>query len=445
MTKYLPYYKRNLKLAFPVILSQAGQVIVQQIDTMMVGYIGSLELAASAFANSVFMVGMIVVMGFTFGLTPAVGQAISHNNQKYLNRLLSNSYLANISFAILVSLLLYGSSFLFQHMGQEATVVSTSKPYFYTLTLSLLPLIIFMTHKQFAEGVGNTKTAMYVTIVSNVLNIILNYILIFGKLGAPQMGLLGAGIATLISRVFMAISFIVIFKKSTLFNIYFNHLKLIRINKPLMKKLFSLGMPISMQMLLEILAFGLSAIMAGWLGIIPLAAHQIAIGLASITFMIVVGVGSATTIRVSHQYSHKDFNGLIMAAKASIHIVLVFMSFTALLFLVFRNHLPLFYSQDQDVITVATQLLIVTAVFQLFDGLQVVTLSILRGLGDVNHAMRYAFIAYILINLPLGYILGFVFELGVLGIWIGFIIGLGSAALLFLWRFRLLYKKLAIS
>ncbi len=438
--KYLPYYKRNLKLAFPIVLSQAGQVMVQQVDTMMVGYVGTVELAASAFANSIFVIGMIIAMGFTFGLTPIVGHAYADNNKKYLQNLLVNSHVINIGFAVIISIVLYAISFAFPYMGQDESVWKLALPYFYTLVASLLPLIVFFTNKQFAEGIGNTKKAMYVTISSNIINLILNYLLIFGKFGFPEMGLLGAGIATLISRIYMAIVFVYIFKYGNTFSDYYSSLKFRFINSASVKKLFSVGMPISIQLLLEVLAFALSGIMAGWLGVIPLAAHQIALGLASVSFMIIVGIGSATTIRVAHQFSNNNMESLLMAAKASIHIVLGFMLVTASLFFVFRNYLPRIYTQDPAVIIIAAQMLIAAAVFQLFDGLQVVMISILRGFGDVKPAMRYAFIAYILINLPLGYLLAFTLGYGLIGIWIGIIVGLAVASIMFYMRFRTLMK-----
>jgi len=444
LLKYLPYYKRNLKLALPIVLSQAGQVIVQQVDTMMVGYVGTTDLAAAAFANSIFVIGLVIVMGFTFGITPAVGLAFNNKNNKYLQSLLVNAHVLNISFAILISALLYGISFTFPYMGQNEEVWKLSQPYFFTLIASLLPLIIFFTNKQFAEGIGNTKKAMYVTISSNIINVIFNYILIFGKFGAPELGLLGAGISTLISRIYMAVMFVAIFKYGETFKDYYSSLKLEYIDKIAIRKLFSLGMPIATQIVLEVSAFAFTAVMAGWLGVIPLAANQIATGLSSISFMIVVGIGAATTIRVSHQMSEKDYNGLLMAAKASIHIVLAFMAITASTFLILRGILPRFYTQDEAVIILASQMLIAAAIFQLFDGLQAVMISILRGFGDVKPAMKYSFIAYILINLPVGYFLAFTLEMGLKGLWIGFIVGLAAAAFMFYFRFRKLVKKLGI-
>jgi len=442
MNKYYPFYLRNLKLAFPIILSQIGQVMVQQIDTMMVGYVGTVELAASAFANSIFIVGMVIAMGFTFGITPIVGHLVSDKDKNKLSSILSNAIVINIGFSILIALLLYIVSFFFNHMGQVKAVEVLAHPYYISIILSIIPLIIFFTFKQFAEGIGDTKNAMFITISSNIINIILNYLLIFGKFGFPEMGLLGAGIATLISRVYMAIGLIGVFSYNKKFSSYLTKVSIHLINKKHIKKLFSVGIPISMQLLLEVLAFGLTAIMAGWMGIIPLAAHQIAIGLASISFMVVVGVGSATTIRVSHQLSHKDYQGLMMASKASIHIVLSFMSISAISFLILRNYLPCLYTNDAKVIIVTAQLLIMAAIFQLFDGLQVVMISILRGVGDVKHAMIYAFIAYILINIPLGYFLGIILDFGIIGLWIGLIVGLLVASILFYLRFKTIFAKL---
>jgi MATE family multidrug resistance protein len=439
--QYLPFYKRNITLAIPIILSQLGQIIVQQVDIMMVGYLGTAELAASAFANSVFMIGLIIIIGFSMGLTPLVGHQLSNKNSKNLKKILSNAYAINILFAVILSFVLYMVSYLFNYMGQEAQIVSLSTNYYYTLVLSVVPLTIFLTNKQFAEGIGDTKNAMYVTIISNLINIVLNYVLIFGHFGAPKLGLYGAGIATLISRVFMFVAFILIYRYNNTFKPYFTLIKWSYINKVWFKKIFSMGAPISMQLLLEVSAFAISAIMAGWLGSIALAAHQIALGLATISFMIVGGIGSATTIRVAHQNGNKDITQMVMASKASIHLVLSFMGLAAISFILMRNFLPTLYTLDKEVIELTSMLLIIVGIFQVFDGLQVVMLSILRGIGDVKHAMIYALIAYIFINIPLGYFLGFKLGMGLSGIWTAIIIGLASAGLMFYFRFRKILKE----
>lgn len=439
---YRPFYKRNLLIAIPIILSQLGQVLVSQVDNMMVGALGTVELAAAAFANSVFVIMMIIGMGFSFGLTPLVGHAWSRKDHATTGKLLRNSFYTNTVLAFILSIVMIVVSFFFDYMGQDQEVVALAVPYYRILVLSFLPFLWFFTFKQFAEGIGDTMNAMIITLAANVLNIILNYVLIFGHWGADAYGLNGAGYATLITRVMMPIAFFFVLRYHKVFWRYWVHAYNSKIEKASVRSLIKVGTPISMQMLLEVMAFALTAIMAGWLGVVPLAAHQIAIGLASVTFMIVTGVSSATTIRVSHQYSKGDFVGMKRAANASFHLVLVFMMFTAMTFIWFRYQLPELYSNNQSVINLSAQLLIIAAIFQLFDGMQVVSLGALRGLADVKHAMIYSVISYILISLPLGYVFAFSLQWGVMGLWLGFIAGLGTASVFFYTRFRKLYKAL---
>jgi len=439
---YLPFYKRNLKVAVPVMLSQAGQVLVQQVDNMMVGAVGTVELAAAAFANSVFVLGMVFAMGFTFGMTPVVGHAYARGDEEKTASLLKNSFILNVLLTLVLVIVLWLTSYLFHYMGQSKEVVNLATSYYRILVVSLLPFILFFTFKQFAEGMADTKFAMVITLVSNVINIILNYILIFGKFGAPELGLDGAGYATLIARFTMPILFLWIFIKKEKFYKYWKEIGQIKVDWVKIAELIKVGYPIATQIILEVAAFALSGIMMGWIGVVPLAAHNIALGLASVTFMVVTGIGSGTTIRVSHQYSSGDFDSMRKAAYASIHMVIAIMSTTAILFAIFRFQLPWLYTSDEEVINVAAQLLIMAAVFQIFDGGQVVLLSVLRGLADVQRAMIYAFIAYILINLPISYLLAFTFNLGAIGIWIGFVFGIGMASVLFYLRIHGQFKKL---
>jgi len=439
---YLPYYKRNLIVAVPVMLSQAGQVLVQQVDNMMVGSVGTLELASASFANSVFILGMVVGMGFTLGLTPLVGHAFGAGKHKESASLLYNSTITNMVITLLLFVAMYSVSFFMDRMGQPDDVAAMAIPYYRILVFSMIPFMLFFTLKQFAEGIGNTINAMMITLAANVVNVIVNYLLIFGKFGFPQMGLNGAGIGTLIARCIMPVLFIIIFMYREKFRTYLAEALKSKIDFKTIIKLINMGWPISTQIVLEVFAFVLGAIMIGWLGAVPLAAHQIGIGLASITFMIVTGIGSGTTIRVSHQYSQKNFEGLSKAAYASIHLVIAFMSITAMLFVIFRNQLPLLYTSDPAVIAVAAQLLIMAAAFQIFDGLQVVMLGILRGLGDVKYAMNIAFISYIIVSLPLSYLFGFTLKMGAVGVWVGLVVSLGLASLLFLKRFIRLYNRL---
>lgn len=439
---YIPFYKRNLKVAIPVMLSQAGQVMVQQVDNMMVGAVGTVELAAAAFANSIFILGMVFAMGFTFGLTPLVGHVWAQKKQKETAEFLQNSFFINTILIIFLAVLMWIFSYFFQYMGQAEEVAQMSVGYYRILVISFIPFILFFTFKQFAEGMADTKYAMWITLISNVINVFFNYLFIFGKWGAPELGLDGAGYATLIARTFMPLMFLYYFIKKDKFSVYFNLARKMRPQWDKIKQLLKIGMPIATQIILEVAAFAISGVMMGWIGVIPLAAHQIALGLASVTFMVVTGIGSGTTIRVSHQFSLKDYFSMKKAAYASIHMVIAIMSVTAILFALFRFQLPWFYTSDTEVVALAAQLLIMAAVFQVFDGLQVVLLSILRGLSDVKTAMMYALIAYIFVNIPISYLLAFTFEMGPIGIWIGFVFGIGLASLLFYMRIRKLFKRL---
>lgn len=443
ITDYLPYYKRNLKVAIPVMLSQAGQVMVQQVDNMMVGSVGTNELAAASFANSIFFLGMVIGMGITFGLTPLVGHAFGAKKNKETSSLLLNSSTLNLVVWLILSVLMYSVSFFMKNMGQADDVIALAIPYYRISVYSMLPIMIFFTLKQFAEGIGDTINAMIITLIANVVNFGVNYILIFGKFGFPTLGLTGAGIGTLIARTVMAILMVIIFLKGKTFRKYTLESLKSNIDIKVIKRLFEVGWPISMQIVLEVCAFAFGAIMIGWLGAVSLAAHQVAIGLASITFMIVTGIGSGTTIRVSHQFSIQKYDEMRKATYASIHLVLGFMSITSILFIALRNILPLLYTSDPEVIAIASQLLIMAAAFQLFDGLQVVMLGALRGLADVKYAMWMAFICYIIISLPLSYLFAFTLGFGPMGVWVGLVTSLGIASLLFLKRFNNLYTKLS--
>ncbi len=443
ITDYIPFYKRNLYLALPVVLSQVGQVTVHLVDNMMVGHVGTTELAAAAFANNVFMIGMYFGMGITYGLTPLIGKAFSRGKFQEVAALLKNGVFTHLAAAIVLSAVMFGIYFVLPLLDQPPEVLNLAKPYFLMLCLSYFPFMLFFSMKQFFEGIGNTKMAMQITITANVVNVVVNYVLIFGKLGFPEMGLIGAGIGTLVSRLCMALLFVMFILKIPKNKKYFEeaHKQVFSIKKVIL--ILKIGIPIGFQIIVELFAFGIGAIMMGWLGEIPLAAHQVAIGLASFTYMISLGVSQANTIRVSHQMGVKNYKALQMAASASTHLVLAFMLFMGFVFIIARNYLPLMFTVDSAVINIAAGLLIVAAIFQVFDGLQVVMLSTLRGMADVKIPMFFAFFAYLLVGIPTSYILTFVLNFGPQGIWYGYLIGLSTAGILFYFRFRYVFRKMA--
>ncbi|MFY9153350.1 MAG: MATE family efflux transporter [Prolixibacteraceae bacterium] len=435
-TEYFPVYRKNLTLAIPVILAQIGQVTVNLADNMMVGHVGTTELAAASFAISVFHVGMLFGLGITFGLTPLVGHAFSSKNKTNMGSWLKNGVLIYFISSLLIGLAMSSVVLFMNHMGQSEDVVRMAIPYYLIQVSSLVPLMLFFSIKQFFEGIGNTRIAMTITIVANLVNIGLNYILIYGKLGFPALGLNGAGYATLISRIIMPIVFVLVIFRNPAFKIYFSEALHSGFESLKIKRVLSIGLPIGLQMVIEILSFSIGAIMLGWISKESLAGHQVAIGMASMTYMISFGLASGTTIRVSHALGEFSKHDLKQSVIASLHMVIGFMSLMGILFVLLRNQVPLLFTSDPAVVKIAAGLLVVGAFFQIFDGVQVVLLGALRGIADVRIPMFMAFFSYIIISLPVSYLMAFSFNLGAPGVWMGFVFGLGTAAVLFGLRLR---------
>ena len=438
---YIPVYRKNLTLAIPVIFSQLGQVTVNLADNMMVGHVGTTELAAASFAINVFHIGMLFGLGITLGLTPLVGQSFSARNKRNTASWFKNGVLVYFAASIVLSIFMSVLVLFMNRMGQSDEVVQKAIPYYLIQVSSLVPLMLFFSVKQFFEGIGNTKIAMVITIGANLLNIGLNYVLIYGEMGFPALGLNGAGYATLISRIIMPIVFVLIILKQKNFKGYLTDALHSGFEKLKIRRIISIGLPIGLQMVIEILAFSLGAIMLGWISKESLAGHQVAISMAAMTYMISFGLASGTTIRVSHAFGEHDLKEVKHAVYASLHMVIAFMSLMGILFVLLRNQVPLLFTSDPAVIKVAAGLLIVGAFFQIFDGIQVVLLGALRGIADVRIPMFMAFFSYIVVSLPISYLLAFVFNFGYSGVWIGFIFGLSTAAILFGLRLRNQIRK----
>ncbi|MEI8112831.1 MAG: MATE family efflux transporter [Bacteroidia bacterium] len=440
-SEYLPVYRKNLTLAVPVIFSQIGQVTVNVVDNVMVGHLGTTELAAASFASSVFYVGLLFGLGITMGITPLVGQSLNTKNTSSLGSWLKNGVFINIIASVFLCVAMTLVVLFMYRMGQSEEVVRKAIPFYLIHVASLIPLMLFFSFKQFFEGIGNTKLAMVITIIINLVNIALNYILIYGKLGFPALGLNGSGYASLISRLIMPVIFVLMILRNPEFKSYFLNALHSSLDKLKIKRILSFGLSIGSQMIIEILAFTLGAIMLGWISKESLAGHQIAMSMASMTYMISFGLASGTTIRVSHAFGDRDRNELKHAIFASLHMVIAFMLLMGLLFVLLRNLLPLLFTSDPAVIDVAAGLLVVGALFQVFDGVQVVLLGALRGMADVRIPMFIAFFSYILVSLPVSYLMAFVFHLGAPGVWIGFVFGLSTAAILFAFRLKHQVRK----
>lgn len=440
--EYLPYYRRNLKVALPIMLAQVGGAVVQFADVKMVGDLGTVELAAVAFANSVLVIALVASMTVLQSVTPlAAYKYVSHEHEE-VTKYLQNGLVqcAIVSVAILAIL---GIAYLnLDHFGQEADVYALSKNYFLIVATSFVPVIFFEGLRQFLAALGNTSVAMVITLISNVVNIIFNYLLIYGKFGFPELGVDGAAISTLLSRVLSPIAILGVMLYNKKWRIYIKSMCKEYFSNKHLKELFAVGIPISLRSTVEVTAFAFSGIMVGWLGSVALASNQIASSVGHMVFMIVLGIGSATTIRVSHQYGRHDYNAVFMAAKASIHLAFLNNLIMGALIIIFRYEIASFFSVDPLVINQTASILVLAGIYQVSDGLQCVGIGILNGLTDVKYTMICAFISYLLVNLPVGYYLGFCKGWGAEGVWTGFIFGLTLAAILFHFRWHNIKKRM---
>ncbi len=436
LSNYKPHYSANFKLAFPVVLSQAGQMCVVMADTLMVGQLGEVPLAAVSLGGNLSVIALFLGIGISYGITPLVGKSFGNQGHDHIAFLLRQiRYVGWVTGILLVGLmaLMY---FIIPHMGQPQEVIQAVQPYFLTLMIAILPSQLFAVNKQFAEGLSNTRIAMMITITGNLINILLNYIFIFGKLGCPPMGLLGAGYATLIAKIVMALLMDLSIRKVSLFHPYHLQAAQARLSWIEMRRIILQGIPIGGQMVIEVVAFSAGAVMMGWIGTTALAAHQIVMTLVSFTYMISSGLASATTIKTSIFRGQQQFVALRHSAWASIQMVVVFMLFNGVMFVLARRAIPALFIRDLAVIEVAAQLLLVGGLFQLFDGVQVVALGVLRGMEDFVFPALVSGIAYILISLPIGYLFSIVFQGGPTGIWYGYLVGLAVAGILLVLRIK---------
>jgi len=443
MKNYKPHYADNLKLAIPVVISQLGHVLVQTSDIIIIGHFaGTLALAGVSLGTSIFSVVLVIGIGISYGSTPLIAQNNGSGNYDECGRLLSNSLYINIlSGIILFAAVLGGERYLLDYLHQSPKVLEETKPFLSLLALSVIPMLIFNTFKQFAEGLGFTKQAMLISIWGNILNICLGITFVKGLFGVHPMGIRGVGYSTLIDRCVMAIVMGIYVFRSPRFKQYLVHFSMRNFNRLRSLKILKIGVPVALQYTFEISAFSGAAVIIGAIGYVQLAAHQVAINLASITYMMSSGLGAAAAIKSGNYFGAKDHHNLRTSALSSYHIVLGFMFLTAVVF-TFGNHLlPWIYTSDNSVIVIAAQLLIVAAFFQLFDGGQVVGLGILRGMGDVNIPTLITFISYWVIGLPIGYWLGITLKVGAMGVWYGLTLGLMASAIMLFVRFQIISRK----
>ena len=427
MTGLIGKYGRNyaslLKLALPIIIGQLGGIITGLADTIMVGQHSTAELAASSFVNNVLNAFIIFGTGYSFALTPLVGENLARQKRYVVSAWLKNGIVANFLLSLVLMAILTVIYFNVEHLGQPAELMPLIKPYFLISMISIIFVMVANSFRQFVEGITDPSVSMWILISGNLLNIIGNYVLIYGKGGFPELGLMGAGYSTLISRIFMLAMFVLVFVFRPSYKAYRKGFMRMWVLPNRLMRVTKLGVPIAFQQGLEAATFSLTAIMVGWLGSTELAAHQVVISISTISFTTYLGLGSATAIRTSFYKGAKDWVQVRKTTVAGIHLGVIVSTITCLALFIFRNDISYIFSEDPKVCSIVILLLPILMLYQYVDGAQIVLANALRGLADVKPIMWISFITNFLLAIPAGYILGFPLGLGIEGIWLSYPIG----------------------
>ena len=449
-SRYTREFKYNLKLAYPVMIGMLGHIFVQFIDNVMVGQLGTAELAAISLGNSFVFIAMSIGIGFSQAITPLIAEADGAKKDKVISSIFEHSFMICLILGLILFTIVFLNRNLLYSMNQPIEVVELASPYLFWVSFSLITIITFQSFRQFADGLSFTKAAMYSTLLGNVINVILNFLLIFGLWIFPKLGVEGAAIGTLISRICMLTFIIIYLKLHKKLSVYINRFFPSKVQIKRVKKIIYLGLPSALHSFFEV-AFFISAVwMSGIIGKNSQAANQIALNLASMTYMVALGVGVAAMIRVGNQRGMMNFIKLREVALSTLLLIIIVDILFCFIFLIFNDYLPLLYldpnnannlTDVNEVIQIASKLLIIAGVFQLFDGIQAVVLGALRGMQDVNIPAFIIFLSYGLIGFPTSYFLGFYTSLSVVGIWIGLMTGLFSSSLFLFLRFNYLSKK----
>ena len=436
------HYQELLSIGFPIIIGQLGTIILGFADTLMIGHHSTPELAAAGLVNNIFGLVFVSYMGFTYGLTPIIGKLYGEERTDCIGQKVHNSFFANMLTGAIFTAVLILLYLNLAHIGQPEELLSLIRPYFLVNLASVLFMGIFFTMKQFLDGIGKTKVAMWAMIGGNVVNILGNWVLIYGVAGFPELGLLGAGISTLVSRILMALAMVSIVIAGKGFREYRHDLIHSSLNKADFKEMNRLGWPVALQLGMESAAFTLSCVMVGWLGTIPLAAHQVMITLSQLFYLVLSGMAAALAIRVSHFMGQKDYAAVRRNAYDGFRLNLLFSLCMGIPVFLLRHQIGGWFNDNAEVQAYVSVLIILMMVYQFGDGLQYTFANALRGIACVKPMVLYAFIAYFVISLPLGYTLGFTCGMGILGIWIAFPFGLTIAGEMYRRRFEKELKKI---
>ncbi len=433
---YKGHYHALLKLGIPIVIGQIGIIVLGFADTLMIGQHSTNGLAAASFVNNMFNLAIIFGTGFSYGLVPVVGALYGNKHFPQAGQALRNSLLANVMIAVLLTLVMLLLYFNVGNLGQPEELMPLIKPYFLILLASLLFVMIFNGFKQFTDGITQTKVSMWILLGTNLLNIVGNYVLIYGKAGFPELGLLGAGISTLFSRMVAVSIYLFLFFRSARYAEYRRGFRQMGWSGVLFRRFNALGWPIGLQMGMETASFSLSTIMIGWLGTIALATHQVMLTISTFTFMMFYGMGSAVAVRVSNFNGQKDIVNVRRTAYAGFHIIIAMAFVLSVCIFLVRNYIGGWFTDNEEVSMSVVTLIIPMLLYQFGDGMQINFANALRGISDVTPMMIIAFICYFIISLPAGYLFGFILNGGIFGVWMAFPFGLTSAGIMLWLRFR---------
>lgn len=434
--RYTPYYKPLTMLGVPIVVGQLGTIVLAFADTLMIGHHATSELAAAAFVNNIINLVIIFALGFSYAVTPTVGTLYGQEKTQRIGEMVRNAICANLLLAALIVGVMGGFYLSIDHLGQPTELLPLIKPYYLVLLASLPFVCLFNVFKQFADGITDTALSMWVLIGGNILNIFGNWVLIYGQLGAPELGLTGAGLSTLASRVVMAVAMMVVFFSRRKYRAYAQGFLRGRINRADFRQLNLLGWPIALQMGMETSAFSLTSIIVGWIGTTALAAHQVMLTISQVGFMVYYGIGAAAAVRISNAMGQRDYRAARGNAYAAFQIVMILAVVVGAVVFVLRHNIGSLFTPNDDVVHLVSLTVWPFLVYQIGDGMQIVFGNSLRGLAHVRPLVIYAFLAFFVISLPLSYLFGVTLDLGLIGVWYSFPFGLTTSGLLYFLAFR---------
>mgnify|MGYP001777448478 CR=1 FL=1 len=442
LSTYIRHYRQIATLGLPLLLGQLGMIMTGFADTFMVGHYTTESLAAASFVNNIMNFMTVLCMGFSYGLTPIVSATNARGDRRGVGAIVKNAILLNMAFGIAVGLAMLLIYFNVEKMNQPANLIPLIKPYYLVLLASMVPMLLVNTLRQFTDGIGNTRLSMWIIIGGNLLNILLNYLTIYGNFGFPELGLLGAGLSTLAARVAMAAAYIIVLSRSHRYATYVQGIRHGDIDSRISSNIFATSWPIAVQMGLETGIFSFASIMIGWLGEIPLAAYQIMLSISTIGFMVYYSLGASMSIKIAGYYGNGDIAQIRNCSVAGLHIIMACAATACLLFFFLGEPVIRLFTDDVAVIAVAMLVIPPLMLYQVGDALQITYANALRGITDVRPMMITAIIAYLIVGLPLGYLLAFPCGMGIVGIYLSFAVALLLAGVLFFAKFQIDLRNL---